>query len=672
MSFFKDFKADFSQAMNELMPDSNEMYDEDEIIEEPVAEVKKPKKKEEKKPVEDSTKKVAKDKNPAKAKRPKKEVPLKTKVEQQTTDTDDLDIAPEDLSDQIDDLLNVELYGETKEKELLLDDDMEVNTLDMSVEELLSQISEKQENLKDINDEDDVQESNTEIEQDNEAIVDIDETQEAKEDSEKEDVQTSQVNDMSVDELLNQLEQAIPSEETFISDEAANIEDTTEELPNDISNMTESMAMHNSLTEQATDENMIDTSDMGLEALLDSLASNSTLLQKQETVMPELLKVDSKSRDIVTEEVMNTEVDTEPVEEEQLTKEIDAEVVTEEVDTEPMAEEQLAKVVAEEIATKEVDLEAVEDIHTKEADNNLATSADIEEQENEVVDDLVAEKPDVEEVAETLMSEVSTTEETIVDMVEEELPQENQDTIQENTSEALAMDELLNAIDKKIADTSSDEEITYKEPVEEEATIQTEEIHQNEIEINNLPEDIKMAEEKDVIAMNANEEVEAKPVEHVEERTFNVDEADTETTYITKGTKIKGDLETDGSIDIIGTVEGNITCQGKVVVGGQVTGSIVAGELYANSAKIQGDVKSYGSVKVGVGSMIIGGVEGESAVIAGAVNGDIDVKGPVIVDSTAVIMGNIKSRSVQINNGAVIEGFCSQSYSDIDVKSFFA
>ena len=57
--------------------------------------------------------------------------------------------------------------------------------------------------------------------------------------------------------------------------------------------------------------------------------------------------------------------------------------------------------------------------------------------------------------------------------------------------------------------------------------------------------------------------------------------------------------------------------------------------------------------------------------IAGAINGDIDVQGPVIVDSTAVIMGNIKSRSVQINNGAVIEGFCSQCYSEIDVKSFF-
>ena len=184
-------------------------------------------------------------------------------------------------------------------------------------------------------------------------------------------------------------------------------------------------------------------------------------------------------------------------------------------------------------------------------------------------------------------------------------------------------------------------------------------------------EDNIMAQKKDVISINSAEEVKEE-AKAVEEKVFNVEEADAETTYITKGTKIKGDLETDGSIDIIGAVEGSVICKGKVVVGGNVVGNITAGELYANSARIEGNVKSYGSVKVGVGTMIIGGIEGESAVIAGAVNGDIDVKGPVIVDSTAVIMGNIKSRSVQINNGAVIEGFCSQSYSDIDVKSFFA
>ena len=129
---------------------------------------------------------------------------------------------------------------------------------------------------------------------------------------------------------------------------------------------------------------------------------------------------------------------------------------------------------------------------------------------------------------------------------------------------------------------------------------------------------------------------------------------------------------TDGSLDIIGTVEGDVSSYGKLIVSGVVNGKVNSSEIYANAAKITGDISSAGSVKIGVGSVIVGNIEAQSAVIAGAVNGDLDVKGPVIVDSTAVIMGNIKSRSVQINNGAVIEGFCSQCYSDIDVKSFFA
>lgn len=144
-----------------------------------------------------------------------------------------------------------------------------------------------------------------------------------------------------------------------------------------------------------------------------------------------------------------------------------------------------------------------------------------------------------------------------------------------------------------------------------------------------------------------------------------------DTTYITKGTTIKGNIETDGGIDVIGTVEGDIKCAGKLIIGGTVEGNIDAGEVYANAAKIKGEVVTEGSVKIGVGTVVVGNVTATSAVIAGAVNGDIDVQGPVIVDSTAVIMGDIKSRSVQINNGAVIEGRCSQCYSEIDVKSFF-
>ncbi|MCH5332322.1 MAG: polymer-forming cytoskeletal protein [Agathobacter sp.] len=144
-----------------------------------------------------------------------------------------------------------------------------------------------------------------------------------------------------------------------------------------------------------------------------------------------------------------------------------------------------------------------------------------------------------------------------------------------------------------------------------------------------------------------------------------------ETTVITTSTVITGDLSTAGSFEIQGTINGNVTCNGKLSVTGTINGNSSASEFFADVAKIEGEVVSSGTVKIGAGSVIIGNISAASAVIAGAIKGDIDVQGPVVVDTSAVVMGNIKSRSVQINNGAVIEGFCSQCYADIDVQGLF-
>lgn len=155
------------------------------------------------------------------------------------------------------------------------------------------------------------------------------------------------------------------------------------------------------------------------------------------------------------------------------------------------------------------------------------------------------------------------------------------------------------------------------------------------------------------------------------EADFGDTPADEETTVITKGTEISGNIKTTGSLDVLGSIEGDIACKGKLVISGVVKGKSEASEIFTDSANVNGDMVSTGSIKIGVGSVIVGNLKATSAVIAGAVKGDIDVNGPVIIDSTAVIMGNVKSRSVQVNNGAIMEGLCSQSYSDVDVNTFF-
>lgn len=144
-----------------------------------------------------------------------------------------------------------------------------------------------------------------------------------------------------------------------------------------------------------------------------------------------------------------------------------------------------------------------------------------------------------------------------------------------------------------------------------------------------------------------------------------------ETSVITEGMTITGDIMTQGSIDVVGTVNGNIDALGKLNITGHVNGNSKAAEIYAESAKINGEVVSEGAVKIGASSVIIGNITATSAAIAGAVKGDIDVKGPVILDASAIVMGNIKSKSVQINNGAVIEGMCSQCYAEVSPTLFF-
>ncbi|MCH4192328.1 MAG: polymer-forming cytoskeletal protein [Butyrivibrio sp.] len=144
-----------------------------------------------------------------------------------------------------------------------------------------------------------------------------------------------------------------------------------------------------------------------------------------------------------------------------------------------------------------------------------------------------------------------------------------------------------------------------------------------------------------------------------------------ETASITGGMVINGDIQTTGSLDLMGKVVGNVTVFGKLNVNGEIEGDSNAAEVYAESARITGDIHSQGSAKIGQSTVIIGNIYANSAVIAGAIKGDIDVHGPVVLDTTAIVMGNIKSQSVQINNGAVIEGMCSQVYAEVNPSAFF-
>lgn len=216
-------------------------------------------------------------------------------------------------------------------------------------------------------------------------------------------------------------------------------------------------------------------------------------------------------------------------------------------------------------------------------------------------------------------------------------------------------EDLSQAVNELVPDEDLDEEVAEAETVEKET-------EQAAKSAEPVVKPISQEEQKVTPAYSKQKET------VVSEVTEDVSE---EISTITEKMVVNGDMESAGSLDVIGTVNGNIKIRGKLNITGKITGNSEAAEVYAQEAMVTGDVTSLGSVKIGNNSVIRGNIFATSAVIAGAVKGDIDVKGPVILDSSAIVMGNIKSKAVQINNGAVIEGLCSQCYADVSPSKFF-
>ena len=271
--------------------------------------------------------------------------------------------------------------------------------------------------------------------------------------------------------------------------------------------------------------------------------------------------------------------------------------------------------------------------------------SDLKEDLSQAVNELMPDEKEVtEEAVET--TETAETVETVEDVAV--------DAVEEGTEETVVNTEEVN-----------------DEKSEDEFTAQLEEML-NQLEEEKVVEEVTdedVSELLDTIAVS--EPVKETRGERKMDVQFTHNEVDDETSVITKGMTITGDIVSQGSVDVLGCINGNIDILGKLNVTGAINGDSKASEVFADNAKIVGEVVSDGSVKVGQSSVIIGNITATSAVIAGAVKGDIDVQGPVILDTSAIVMGNIKSKSVQINNGAVIEGMCSQCYAEVSPTSFF-
>ena len=145
-----------------------------------------------------------------------------------------------------------------------------------------------------------------------------------------------------------------------------------------------------------------------------------------------------------------------------------------------------------------------------------------------------------------------------------------------------------------------------------------------------------------------------------------------ETAVISRGMKLTGDINSDGPIQVAGSVKGNVTTNDKLLVTGKVYGDCSAKEACIENAAVFGNVSTSSEIEVCEGTVIIGDISSDNAVISGAVQGNIDIHGDLALKKSAVVLGNIKSSRITIEEGAAVSGNISQCYAGVDLKKFFS
>lgn len=87
-----------------------------------------------------------------------------------------------------------------------------------------------------------------------------------------------------------------------------------------------------------------------------------------------------------------------------------------------------------------------------------------------------------------------------------------------------------------------------------------------------------------------------------------------------------------------------------------VEGTIKSKESITVNGELKGTVETTADITIGKDAKIEATLSGKTIVIAGTVTGNITANESLVLESSAVVRGDVKAASVKIETGALIEG----------------
>jgi len=97
---------------------------------------------------------------------------------------------------------------------------------------------------------------------------------------------------------------------------------------------------------------------------------------------------------------------------------------------------------------------------------------------------------------------------------------------------------------------------------------------------------------------------------------------------------------------------------GKSVISKEmkITGSIESSGSLQIDGKLDGEIKCSGSASIGKGADIKGNVDASSVTVSGTVNGNISAKDKIEMKSSAKVVGDIKAKRLAVEDGVSFVG----------------
>jgi cytoskeletal protein CcmA (bactofilin family) len=129
-----------------------------------------------------------------------------------------------------------------------------------------------------------------------------------------------------------------------------------------------------------------------------------------------------------------------------------------------------------------------------------------------------------------------------------------------------------------------------------------------------------------------------------------------ETTVIAAGTTLVGDVSTAGGIRVNGSVKGNLKIASTMELSGKIIGDIECVDATVSGSMVRGNVAVTNVLTIDSDTTIVGDVSAKNVDINGKIKGNLMVEERSHFQADAILVGNLISGTVIIDEGAMLKG----------------